>query len=245
MSERFMFFKNFKRIADGLPDDMRLKFYDALCDFVFEQKESDDSIIKSLITAIRPSLDHHQNWGGAREGSGRPKKNQDENLKNLEIQDNQDEKLEKKEKSSFSSLLETETETNKKNNTNVLLKKNQNLDWEYIKNRWNEIAKEWDRPAIKVINDDRKRKFAQRVREYGGQLSELFDEIEYRIATSLLLQGKQQNVHGEIENAKWGGCSFGFLCQAESFCRLLDGDYKDAGLERRYAIQKRNEADND
>lgn len=110
MPDKFMFFSNFRQIAKGLPDDLRLQFYDAMCDYVFEQNESDNPIIKSLITAIKPSLEKHQNWGGARDGAGRPKKNQDEKL---EKQKNQDEILNIQDFQDFKKL-ETETEDIKK-----------------------------------------------------------------------------------------------------------------------------------
>ena len=74
--KRFLFFENFKSIADKLPDDMRLKFYDALLNYVFEGVEPEDDVISALITAIKPSLDKEDNRGGAREGAGRPKQNE-------------------------------------------------------------------------------------------------------------------------------------------------------------------------
>ena len=76
MNKRFLFFENFKSIADKLPDDMRLKFYDALLNYVFEGVEPEDDVISALITAIKPSLDKEDNRGGAREGAGRPKQNE-------------------------------------------------------------------------------------------------------------------------------------------------------------------------
>ena len=82
MSERFVFFKNFKSIADKLPDDMRLKFYDAMTAYAFEGKEPDDIVIAALITAIKPSLDKEETRGGAREGAGAPKGNQNANKNN-------------------------------------------------------------------------------------------------------------------------------------------------------------------
>lgn len=57
MNERFIFFKNFKSIADKLPDDMRLKFYDALLAYVFDGIKPDDVIIEALIMAIKPTLE--------------------------------------------------------------------------------------------------------------------------------------------------------------------------------------------
>jgi len=88
MNERFIFFKNFKSIADKLPDDMRLKFYDALTDYAINSKETDDVIISALITAIKPSLDKEDIRGGARVGTGAPKGNQNA-IKNNQKQSKQ------------------------------------------------------------------------------------------------------------------------------------------------------------
>ena len=89
---KFDFFANFKETADKLPDDLRLKFYDALTDYVFKGVEPEDAIISALITAVKPSLcEDFCCWGGAREGAGRKKKNQDE----IKINQDELEKLEK------------------------------------------------------------------------------------------------------------------------------------------------------
>ena len=112
MNKRFLFFENFKSIADKLPDDMRLKFYDALLNYVFEGVEPEDDVISALITAIKPSLDKEDNRGGAREGAGRPKQNevlnnQKNQNKSKIIKNNQNEVLNNQKNQSF---LETETE---------------------------------------------------------------------------------------------------------------------------------------
>ena len=78
MKNKFTFFDNFKETADKLPDDLRLKFYDAMTDYVFKGVEPDDTIVSAFIMAIKPYLDNEvSSWGGAREGSGRKRKNQD------------------------------------------------------------------------------------------------------------------------------------------------------------------------
>lgn len=112
MREKFMFFANFKETADKLPDDLRLKFYDAMTDYVFNGVEPDDNLISALITAIKPSLDKVDERGGARDGAGRPKSN--------EIKNNQNNSNEIKRNQNNQSFLETETETrngNKKQET--------------------------------------------------------------------------------------------------------------------------------
>ena len=65
--DKFMFFQNFKETADKLPPELRLKFYDAITDYVFYEKESDDPVISALVNAFRPSLtkeDGRKNNGG-------------------------------------------------------------------------------------------------------------------------------------------------------------------------------------
>ena len=97
-----MFFQNFKETADKLPDDLRLKFYDAMLDYVFNDVETDDPVVNALITAIKPSLDKVDQRGGAREGAGR---------KSNEIKNNQKQPNEIKNNQNNQSFQETETET--------------------------------------------------------------------------------------------------------------------------------------
>lgn len=97
MKNKFIFFDNFKETADKLPDDLRLKFYDAMTDYAFKGVEPDDIIVSALIAAIKPSLDIEDKRGGAREGSGRKSKTIKENQKN---QNDYFEKIENQNKSS-------------------------------------------------------------------------------------------------------------------------------------------------
>lgn len=113
MKDRFLFFENFKRIADSLPDDLRLKFYDSLTAYVFDGIEPEDAIIKSLIIAISPSLDKEdgrQNNGGKRENAGRKPKNIENEKSNL-INSNQSFSNHNQ---SFQFLSETETRNGNK-----------------------------------------------------------------------------------------------------------------------------------
>ena len=71
--DKFMFFPNFKAMADKLDSESRLAFYDALTDYVFFAKEPSDPIISALIEAIKPSLnkvDGRRNNGGNHNPNG-------------------------------------------------------------------------------------------------------------------------------------------------------------------------------
>ena len=100
MRDGFFYFENYRNIAKNLPDDLRLKFYDALNDYMFEGKEPEDYIIMALITALKPSLDKVETRGGnnnpfgcrgkPKEKGSESKDNQSESKKNKdESKDNQ------------------------------------------------------------------------------------------------------------------------------------------------------------
>ena len=103
-----MFFQNFKETADKLPDDLRLKFYDAITDYVFNGKEPDDPIVGALVTAIKFSLDKVD--GRANNGG-----NHNPNGVNQYKIDHKEEVNSVKVGQSRSIPLETETETETRN----------------------------------------------------------------------------------------------------------------------------------
>lgn len=132
MSSKFMFFANFKETADKLPDDLRLKFYDAMTDYVFNGIEPEDVIISALITAIKPSLDKED--GRKNNGGNHNQTGKNQFLKQKEIEQNQKQleylrsiPVNSGQTGQFRSIpLETETETEteeKKDNINVIQKK--------------------------------------------------------------------------------------------------------------------------
>lgn len=85
--DRFLFFENYYSITEKLPDDLRLKFYDALMNYIFKGIEPEDVVVSALITAIKPSLDKEdgrKNNGGNHNPTG---KNQF--IKEREIERNQ------------------------------------------------------------------------------------------------------------------------------------------------------------
>ena len=93
MKDRFMFFYNFKQTADNLPDELRLKFYDALTAYAFVGEEPDEPIIRALVSAFKPSLDKEERRGGNHNPTGQNGQS--------EVKDGQN----------GQTFLETETET--------------------------------------------------------------------------------------------------------------------------------------
>ena len=121
MKDRFLFFENFYRIAESLPEDLQLKFYKSLMGYVFDGIIPDDAIMKSLIIALQPSLDKEEKRGGNHNPLGQ---NQHSKFtqKNTEVkvgQNNNDlGQKEVKVGQSGQSFLETETR-NKKQETEI------------------------------------------------------------------------------------------------------------------------------
>lgn len=121
--DRFLFFENFKTTADKLPDDLRLKFYDALTNYVFNEVEPDDAIIAALISALKPSLDKEDKRGGNHNPTGQNQYNKDKQ-ENNEVKVGQNNNVlgqkEVKVGQSGQSFLETETRNgNKKQEDNI------------------------------------------------------------------------------------------------------------------------------
>lgn len=128
--DRFLFFENFRRIANSLPDDLRLKFYDALTAYVFDEVEPEDAIIKSLIIAISPSLDKEEKRGGNHNPTGQNQysKDKQEEKEVKECQNNNTlGQKEVKSGQSGQSFLETETRNgNKKQETEINIPPSEN-----------------------------------------------------------------------------------------------------------------------
>ena len=129
MRNKFIFLSNFKEAADKLPDELRLKFYDAMTAYVFEGKEPDDVVIAALIGAIKPSLDVEDKRGGMREGAGRKSKEIKNNQKN---QNDYFEKIENQKKSNEiknnqNDQKEKKTPLNPEKNKNIYIPENNKL----------------------------------------------------------------------------------------------------------------------
>lgn len=128
--DRFLFFENFRRIANSLPDDLRLKFYDALTAYVFDEVEPEDAIIKSFIIAISPSLDKEEKRGGNHNPTGQNQysKDKQEEKEVKECQNNNTlGQKEVKSGQSGQSFLETETRNgNKKQETEINIPPSEN-----------------------------------------------------------------------------------------------------------------------
>lgn len=120
MRDKFLFFRNFKTVADKLPDDLRLKFYDAITNYVFEGIEPEDVVIAALVGAIKPSLDKEDKRGGNHNPTGQ---NQHSAVKVGQTRSNEVKtdllKLNTGQKGQ--SFLETETEDNKRKQENNTL----------------------------------------------------------------------------------------------------------------------------
>lgn len=67
---KFVFWEHFKLAADKLPNELRLKFYDAITDYVFKGIEPDDVVISALLASLKPELDKKEKRGGNHNPTG-------------------------------------------------------------------------------------------------------------------------------------------------------------------------------
>ena len=67
---KFVFWEHFKLAADKLPNELRLKFYDAITDYVFKGIEPDDVVVSALLASLKPELDKKEKRGGNHNPTG-------------------------------------------------------------------------------------------------------------------------------------------------------------------------------
>lgn len=225
--DRFMFFANFDEMARKLPDDMRLRFYDAINDYVFRDKEPDDPILAALIVAIKPSLDKEERRGGAREGAGAPQKTENpQNQKDGEskiikdnqrqsklIKNNQKQSNEIKINQNNQSFLETETETETETEKVEVVKTQPHFDLTPL----NAVLGRFGLPKVQKLTDDRRRKLKLRCEETGGY-DEFIGQVEAALANSSFLRG---------DNRQGWRAGIDFFLQQSSWQKVLEGVYND------------------
>lgn len=68
MSDRFTFFASFREAAKGMPDDMRLRFYDAISEYGIDETEPElDGMLAAVFALVKPVIDS----GSARRENGK------------------------------------------------------------------------------------------------------------------------------------------------------------------------------
>lgn len=221
--DKFMFFQNFKETADKLPPELRLKFYDAITDYVFYEKESDDPVISALVNALKPSLNKIDRRGGKREGAGAPKGNHNA-LKTIKNNQKQSETI---------ILSETETET--EINIHTSTSEGGLPPTEEIISGWNSVARKYHLSTIKTLDERRLRSFRQRYEQSGvSNLAEFFALIDGFLNDSLFLQGKRMCKDGNdwvTQDTDWRA-DFDFFLQRKSFTKALEGGYDDPTVRK-------------
>lgn len=199
MKVGFFYYENYRNIAKDLPDDIRLKYYDALNDYIFDGVEPTDKLVKALITAIKPSLDKEEKRGGNHNPFGCKGKSKT-------IKENQNESNNNQNNQSF---IKQETR-NKKQENNVTIS-------EDIVVKINNILDEFGLAKIKKLTDERKTKLIQRCNDVGG-IDEFLKQLKDSLMESSFLRGDNQN--------GWQA-DFDFFLQKSSWQKVIEGRYRD------------------
>lgn len=219
MRDGFFYFENYRNIAKNLPDEMRLKFYDALNDYMFDGIEPKDNIIIALITAIKPSLDKVETRGGNNNPfgyKGKPKEKETDSITNKEeSKDNQNE----------SKIIKNESNDNQKNQS-FNKQEIKNKKQEYITKssdkssdmvvKINDILTKYGLAKIRDLTDERKTKLRQRCESVGG-FENFLGQLEVVLAESSFLRGDNKN--------GWKA-DFDFFLQKSSWQKAIEGCYK-------------------
>lgn len=75
MSDRFTFFASFREAAKGMPDDMRLRFYDAISEYGIDETEPElDGMLAAVFALVKPVIDSGSTRRENGKKGGRPKK---------------------------------------------------------------------------------------------------------------------------------------------------------------------------
>ena len=99
-TNKFMFYENFLNAIDTLPEDKKYQICYEFCRYGITGELPKNEVSKMLCIAVSASVQKYQGRGGAREGAGRPKKQENQidgniqkNQKNQKIQKQQTETI--------------------------------------------------------------------------------------------------------------------------------------------------------
>lgn len=212
MRDGFFFFENFKNTADTLPDDMRLKFYDALTDYAINGVEPDNTVIKALMTAFKPSLDKVEKRGGNHNPKGQ---NQYSEVKSGQ----------KEVKSGQSGQSFNKQETGNKKQENIIISSDKSKDMIV---KINEILTQYGVAKIRELTEERKIKLKERCRSVGG-FENFLGHMEVALAESSFLRG---------DNDKGWQADFDFFLQKSSWQKVIEGKYKDKTINAAKGLVK-------
>lgn len=218
----FLFFANFREMAKKMSPDMRLKFYDAMTDYVFDGLEPDDETMGIILTAIKPSLDKVSARGGNRDGAGAPENNQNAKKQskqkdkiNKTIKNNQKQSNNQNNQSFLEEETETETEAEEED---MGVKTQSHFDLPSL----NAVLAKHGLPQIAKLNDDRKAKLKQRVAE-AGSFQNFVEEVDRALASSSFLRG---------DNNRGWRADFDFFLQKSKWQKVVEGCYRDRDCKK-------------
>lgn len=206
MKNGFFFYENFKTTADSLPDEMRLKFYDALTNYAINGVEPEDDILKALITAFKPSINKIETRGGNNNPTGQ---NQYTKVKNGQ--------KEVKVGQSGQSFNKQETGNIKQENNNISSDKSSDM---FVK--INELLTRYKLPKIDKLTDERKTKLKERCKSAGG-FENFLGQMEVALAESSFLRG---------DSGKGWRADFDFFLQKSKWQKVIEGAYKDTTIKQ-------------
>ena len=108
---------------------------------------------------------------------------------------------------------------------------------DYVKTKWNELAKRYNLAEIKALTKPRIQKLNSRLTEQNMTLEQFFDEIRVAIEDSPFLRGKKwHEIIGHPDDSYWEDADwradFDFFLQPSSLQKAIEGKYADPTLRK-------------
>ena len=213
MRDSLVFYRSFYEAIKDLPQEERIKAYDYIFNYAFEDIEPDSiSAASAIFKMAKPQIDaNNKRYENGCKG-GRPKKEKQTKTK-TKPNDNQTETKPKPNDND-------NVNDNENVNDNVNDNDNDNVNVNDIIRSWNDLIGVGITP-IKSIGHTRKSHLRARLREYGSE--SIYDIID-RIRESDFLQGKHKG--------KPWVCTFDWVILPNNYPKVLEGNYANKSITK-------------
>jgi hypothetical protein len=219
MRDSLVFYRSFYEAIKDLPQEERLKAYEYIFNYAFEDKEPEENgAARAIFKMAKPQIDannqrYENGCKGAEYGKlgGRPRKEKpQENPKETP----------KKPQENPKETPNDNVNDNENVNDNVNDNDNDNVNVNDIIRSWNDLIGVGITP-IKSIGHTRKSHLRARLREYGSE--SIYDIID-RIRESDFLQGKHKG--------KPWVCTFDWVILPNNYPKVLEGNYANKSVTK-------------
>ena len=246
--QAFLFYQRWREQMKRLPDNERLQIYDAICDYAFENKESNLAYyLESILDNIRLTINENrakqqafielQKEKGRKSAESRKKKNltavdvgstETTNNKNKKENNNKKDNIDSSLHSESTSTASVDSETESDGKITIVKSDEEKENREYCNNvakYFNEQMQGKQVKKISKLNKERISRILARTKEYG---KEAVAQVIVKTANSNFLNG---------DNNRGFLASFDWIFRPTIFPKIYEGNY-----DNRTSIQRSTSA---